>query len=221
MPHDGFTWTGMSYDNTGSLGHSTWRHVKFVERDARRPAGVGFLVRRLQALRARRLSRSLSDRMRSSARSSAASSFSPTSATAAATASSRARSASSIGGRTTGARSSARSATTGRRPGSSRRARKCVRRSRFSSAISTSCGGAPSSVDRAARARHHRRGRLRSAATRASAARTRSSSCAAISTDYNLPADPEVPTIALRDAWQSAALAGVVMLVVTAIAFLV
>jgi formate dehydrogenase iron-sulfur subunit len=32
VPHDGFTWTGMSYDNTGTLGHSTWRHVKFVER---------------------------------------------------------------------------------------------------------------------------------------------------------------------------------------------
>ena len=32
VPHDGFTWTGMSYDNTGGLGHSTWRHVKFVER---------------------------------------------------------------------------------------------------------------------------------------------------------------------------------------------
>jgi formate dehydrogenase iron-sulfur subunit len=32
LPHDGFTWTGMSYDNTGSLGHTTWRHVKFVER---------------------------------------------------------------------------------------------------------------------------------------------------------------------------------------------
>ena len=32
---------------------------------------------------------------------------------------------------------------------------------------------------------------------------------------------PEVPTIELRDGWRSAALAGVVMLVVTAIAFLV
>ena len=32
VPHDGFTWMGMSYDNTGALGHSTWRHVKFVER---------------------------------------------------------------------------------------------------------------------------------------------------------------------------------------------
>jgi formate dehydrogenase iron-sulfur subunit len=28
---DGFSWSGNSYDNTGSLGHSTWRHVKFVE----------------------------------------------------------------------------------------------------------------------------------------------------------------------------------------------
>ena len=32
VPADGFTWTGNSYDNTGGLGHSTWRHVRFVER---------------------------------------------------------------------------------------------------------------------------------------------------------------------------------------------
>jgi formate dehydrogenase iron-sulfur subunit len=32
VPHDGFRFTGMSYDNTQSLGHSTWRHVKFIER---------------------------------------------------------------------------------------------------------------------------------------------------------------------------------------------
>ena len=32
VPDDGFTFTGFSYDNTGALGHSTWRHVKFVER---------------------------------------------------------------------------------------------------------------------------------------------------------------------------------------------
>jgi len=32
VPADGYTWTGRSYDNTGSLGHSTWRHVTFVER---------------------------------------------------------------------------------------------------------------------------------------------------------------------------------------------
>ena len=25
IPHDGFVWRGMSYDNTVSLGHSTWR----------------------------------------------------------------------------------------------------------------------------------------------------------------------------------------------------
>ena len=29
---DGIEWTGYSYDNTGAVGHSTWRHVKFVER---------------------------------------------------------------------------------------------------------------------------------------------------------------------------------------------
>ncbi len=28
---DGFDWTGFSYDNTGVVGHSTWRHVKYVE----------------------------------------------------------------------------------------------------------------------------------------------------------------------------------------------
>jgi formate dehydrogenase iron-sulfur subunit len=31
---DGFEWTGMSYDNTGALGHSSWRHVAFVENGA-------------------------------------------------------------------------------------------------------------------------------------------------------------------------------------------
>jgi formate dehydrogenase iron-sulfur subunit len=33
VPDDGFLWSGLSYDNTVALGHSTWRHVKFVERD--------------------------------------------------------------------------------------------------------------------------------------------------------------------------------------------
>ncbi len=37
VPEDGFTWTGNSYDNTGHVGHSTWRHVLFVEQD--RPKG--------------------------------------------------------------------------------------------------------------------------------------------------------------------------------------
>jgi formate dehydrogenase iron-sulfur subunit len=32
LPDDGFSLTGMSYDNTGELNASTWRHVKFVER---------------------------------------------------------------------------------------------------------------------------------------------------------------------------------------------
>jgi formate dehydrogenase iron-sulfur subunit len=34
IPSDGFDWRAMSYDNTGQLGHSTWRHVKFVENGA-------------------------------------------------------------------------------------------------------------------------------------------------------------------------------------------
>ena len=33
VPDDGFTWTGNSYDNTGHLGASTWRHVLFLEQD--------------------------------------------------------------------------------------------------------------------------------------------------------------------------------------------
>ncbi|HVT19523.1 MAG TPA: 4Fe-4S dicluster domain-containing protein [Thermoanaerobaculia bacterium] len=32
LPEDGLFFTGMSYDNTGALGASTWRHVSFVER---------------------------------------------------------------------------------------------------------------------------------------------------------------------------------------------
>jgi len=31
VEEDGLDWTGFSYDNTGALGASTWRHVKFVE----------------------------------------------------------------------------------------------------------------------------------------------------------------------------------------------
>ena len=33
LPSDGFVFTGMSFDNTGALGASTWRHVAFVERE--------------------------------------------------------------------------------------------------------------------------------------------------------------------------------------------
>jgi formate dehydrogenase iron-sulfur subunit len=32
LPDDGFVFSGMSYDNTGDLGASTWRHVSFIER---------------------------------------------------------------------------------------------------------------------------------------------------------------------------------------------
>ncbi len=33
VPADGFVFSGASYDNTVALGHSTWRHVKFIERE--------------------------------------------------------------------------------------------------------------------------------------------------------------------------------------------
>src|SRR5206468_6899660 len=36
VPDDGFTWSGNSYDNTGRLGASTWRHVLFLEQDRRK-----------------------------------------------------------------------------------------------------------------------------------------------------------------------------------------
>jgi formate dehydrogenase iron-sulfur subunit len=35
VPEDGLNLTGMSYDNTGSLGASTWRHVAFIEQIGR------------------------------------------------------------------------------------------------------------------------------------------------------------------------------------------
>jgi formate dehydrogenase iron-sulfur subunit len=31
LPADGFTWLGDSYDNTGELSATSWRHVKFIE----------------------------------------------------------------------------------------------------------------------------------------------------------------------------------------------
>lgn len=37
ISEDGYQWSGFSYDNTESLGHSTWRHVKFAEK----PATIG------------------------------------------------------------------------------------------------------------------------------------------------------------------------------------
>jgi formate dehydrogenase iron-sulfur subunit len=38
VPEDGLLLTGMSYDNTGSLNASTWRHVAFIEQIGRGPA---------------------------------------------------------------------------------------------------------------------------------------------------------------------------------------
>ncbi|SDG35354.1 formate dehydrogenase iron-sulfur subunit [Streptomyces griseoaurantiacus] len=39
IPEDGMSLTGMSYDNTGALGASTWRHVAFVEQTRPAPEG--------------------------------------------------------------------------------------------------------------------------------------------------------------------------------------
>jgi formate dehydrogenase iron-sulfur subunit len=36
VPDDGFNWSGNSYDNTGHLGASTWRHVMFLEQDRKK-----------------------------------------------------------------------------------------------------------------------------------------------------------------------------------------
>ncbi|GAA4517618.1 4Fe-4S dicluster domain-containing protein [Actinoallomurus oryzae] len=41
VPDDGFALTGMSYDNTGGLGASTWRHVAFIEQSRPREVGDG------------------------------------------------------------------------------------------------------------------------------------------------------------------------------------
>lgn len=38
VPEDGLEWLGTSYDNTGSLGASTWRHVAFIEQPVAMPA---------------------------------------------------------------------------------------------------------------------------------------------------------------------------------------
>jgi formate dehydrogenase iron-sulfur subunit len=39
VPDDGFVWSGLSYDNTLTLGASSWRHVKFVEHQPRTGCG--------------------------------------------------------------------------------------------------------------------------------------------------------------------------------------
>ena len=41
VPEDGLAWLGLSYDNTGSLGASTWRHVAFIEQAAPADSGEG------------------------------------------------------------------------------------------------------------------------------------------------------------------------------------
>ena len=40
VPEDGLVWTGHSYDNTGELSGSTWRHVAFIEQNVRDGSGL-------------------------------------------------------------------------------------------------------------------------------------------------------------------------------------
>jgi formate dehydrogenase iron-sulfur subunit len=41
VPDDGMNFLGSSYDNTGQLGASTWRHVKFIEQPASTAVDLG------------------------------------------------------------------------------------------------------------------------------------------------------------------------------------
>ena len=120
VPEDGLNLLGSSYDNTGGLGASTWRHVAFIEQRCRRPdpgrgrrrAAVADVVGRLQALHPRRRASTCARPARCFAPSSAPSSCSKTSATAAVTAFPPARSGSSTGAKKTAGRGNARCATT-------------------------------------------------------------------------------------------------------------
>jgi formate dehydrogenase iron-sulfur subunit len=49
VPEDGLLLTGMSYDNTGDLSASTWRHVEFIEQTVPVAIGGGDQVRWLMA----------------------------------------------------------------------------------------------------------------------------------------------------------------------------
>src|SRR4051794_25764202 len=50
VPEDGLSLLGTSYDNTGGLGASTWRHVAFVEQSSERIADARESGRRLVSL---------------------------------------------------------------------------------------------------------------------------------------------------------------------------
>jgi formate dehydrogenase iron-sulfur subunit len=43
VPDDGFSFLGMSFDNTGALGADTWRHVAFIEQPAPEHTAVDLL----------------------------------------------------------------------------------------------------------------------------------------------------------------------------------
>ena len=63
VPEDGLRFSGESFDNTGSLGANSWRHVAFIEQPTRvdgvqarrQRLSLADVQRRVQALHARRL----------------------------------------------------------------------------------------------------------------------------------------------------------------------
>ena len=227
VPEDGLVWRGHSYDNTGSLGHSTWRHVKFVEGKLEAPGPAGIprpnlaLLRDvckhcehagcLEACPTGSIFRTevgwvyvQDDVCNGCGYCVVGCPFGVIDPAAAPLA----------------GRSSARSATTVRSTVSCRRARRRVRPSRFSSARSTSFGrarrrGSPICTRAAWKTR-----RCTMRATQASAAPTRCSSSAAIPRTYDLPAAPEAPAAHAEEGWRSAAIAAGAMVVLTALAFL-
>ena len=215
VPADGFAWSGLSYDNTLALGHSTLapREVRRDDDRVRRRRQlrgeqrlVGVFVRRLQALRERRLPRSLPDRLDR---------------------------AHGVRRRVRAARRLQRLRLLRRRlpvrrhrpaarrwpgvqvhvllrpaeaPGCSRRARRRVRRSRSCSArLDDLRRRADDRVDEL-----HARGieRRRASTIRATRSVGGIHALFIVRGDpraYNLPAQPEVPTVYLRDGWRSAA----------------
>ncbi len=162
VPEDGLNWTGHSHDNTGGLGADTWRHVAFIEQRVqigehepnfqRAPAAGGRgegrlsladVLRRVQALHARRLPGRLPDRRdlphRVRHRRRAAGHLQRLRLLRAGVPVRRARQARGRRARS----SSARSATTASASARSRPARRPARPTRSSSARWTSCASAP------------------------------------------------------------------------------
>ena len=202
---DGFNWSGNSYDNTGAVGHSTWRHVKFVEAQP----GAGFRrQRRRTSLRG-----SFPPTSASTAKNAGCLEACPTGAIVRTEFGGVYRAARRLqrlrllrrglpvrrgadATRTTAAPSSAPSVTTGRKSDCSPRARRPVRRSRSSSVRWSSC---KLIADERMKELHEpRHGRRAASTIRRTPASSGIHALFIVRGDprqYNLPPNPEVPTI--------------------------